>query len=394
MDQDELRKEKVLLRQSRPRSSSVAGDVMRRSLSMFSKKVDVVIHTCGKCVFQLQIEATERLLRGWFPNNLKFGPHVMVNAYVDGERDRWNRNLSQCTGALDCLCCFADKTNDFDVYVDGILVHSKKARNHGFPAFAFNRTDRTITALELRQASLQEAIQDILGGRAPDIENSAEAAFRKKMDAEDRQYDEELAARQKAKKDEQEAWQKSEEERLVAIRKARQLCGNELQKVAKRVPADMQKQDEEVAGSLQNGRVDSEVPENMELKLGEKSRGAAAHGVRKVGLHKESKSALPMGAKGIIEIAAVDAVVAKSSIHATNMHEPMSQPFRKPHNGGPAAVFATLLHFPALATVVHDGYDGHESHPWFFISCCRQAVDLKSDSLHMEDETALQIVDG
>merc|ERR1719330_1662016 len=71
--------------------------------------------------------------------------------------------------------------------------------------------------MEFRQASLRQAIADLLEGKEPCMENEAEVEFKAQAEAEDKMYAEQRAAEQAKKQAEQEAWQKNEHERLEKL---------------------------------------------------------------------------------------------------------------------------------------------------------------------------------
>merc|ERR1740121_1744259 len=98
-----------------------------------------------------------------------------------------------CTQAYDCLVCAGDKTHDFAVYVEGVLLHSKKEHDHGYPGFA-QAGNRKQIAMEFRQVSLREAIAALIDGKQPVMENEAEVKYKARMAAEDKQLEEEMEA--------------------------------------------------------------------------------------------------------------------------------------------------------------------------------------------------------
>lgn len=164
--------------------------------AVFSRRVvNVVIHTCDKCIFQEQVKVTEQLLKGWFPRNLNFGPHVVTAARAPQAKKFAPGGQMQCTEYPDCLVCCCDRKNKFDIFVDGVLLHLRLDHGHGFLGVV-GGGNRVNEAMTCRQASLRQAIADIIKGKKPTIENEVEVEFKASMKVQDRMLEERIAAQQ------------------------------------------------------------------------------------------------------------------------------------------------------------------------------------------------------
>merc|ERR1740121_3542954 len=72
-------------------------------------------------------------------------------------------------------------------------------------------------AMRFRQASLRQAIADIIKGKEPTMENEAEVEFKARMEAQDKLLEEQIAALQAKKAAEQEAQEVAKAEHEAAL---------------------------------------------------------------------------------------------------------------------------------------------------------------------------------